>query len=392
MKKYLALSQKYLPHKGGAFIWVHELCKRLHNATVLTETVKGCPAQEMIENVDVRRIRLERLAFLRPESLVMYANLMIHTIRFCMQNRPDAIIAARVLPEGLTAVIAGRIFGIKNLILAHGEEITTWGTETELNSRRKITGAFKRHILWSVYRWADHIAANSGFTCRELTEGGICPEKIRIVHPGTDPEQFKPLPDKNALKAKWQVENRKVLLTVGRLSKRKGQDMVIAAMPSILKSVPKAIYLIGGIGEYETRLKKLVKDSDLSSHVRFLGKVSDESLLELYNIADIFLMPNRILTGNDVEGFGIVFLEANACEIPVIGGNSGGVPDAVVHGLTGILTQGDSPEEIAGAVIRLLENPAMAKKMGQEGRKRVCRELTWNHNAENIRTILESKI
>ena len=388
MKKYLALSQYYLPHKGGSFIWMHEVCRRIGNTTVLTRKTEGCPKQEMVEGIDVRRVRLERWSFLRPESLLIYTGLTVQMLLHSLRIRPGVIIAACVLPEGLVANIIGKIFGIPTLILAHGEEITTWGRTSHLTSRRQITSSLKQYFLWGTYKKADQIVANSEFTQQLLISGGVSPDKVAVVHPGTDPQRFTPRPKNKKLLAQWKLEGRKVLLSIGRLTRRKGQDMVIRALPTILQAIPEAVYLIVGTGDYETELKKMVCSLGLDSHARFLEEVADEFLPEIYNLADVFLMPNRVLTGNDVEGFGIVFLEAGASAIPVIGGQSGGVPDAIIDGETGILVDGNSPIDIAKAAIRILQNHHLAEQMGQAARTRVCEKLTWDHSAEKIRNLL----
>jgi phosphatidylinositol alpha-1,6-mannosyltransferase len=177
---------------------------------------------------------------------------------------------------------------------------------------------------------------------------------------------------------------------MGRLTARKGQDRTLQAMPEILREFPDAIYLIGGTGAYEGELGKLAASLGVEDHVRFLGNVPQELLPDLYNLADIFVMPNReSAVQSNVEGFGIVFLEANACGKPVIGGRSGGVPDAVLDGRTGLLVDGDSPEEIAAAATRFLGDPGMCRRLGEAGRDRVRRELTWDISARRIREAVE---
>ena len=155
-------------------------------------------------------------------------------------------------------------------------------------------------------------------------------------------------------------------MTVGRLMWRKGQDMLIRALPEIVKAVPNCVYLICGTGPYEAGLRELAQSLQVDSQVIFLGSLPSEHLPSLYNLSDVFVMPNRMSEKTrDVEGFGIVFLEANACEIPVVGGRSGGTSDAVADGESGLLVDGSSPGEIAGSVIRLLQDPILAQDNGR---------------------------
>jgi phosphatidylinositol alpha-1,6-mannosyltransferase len=248
----------------------------------------------------------------------------------------------------------------------------------------------KRAALWRTYRGAGLIVANSQFTSDLLTGGGIDPERIRIVHPGTNPERYKPLPKDPALRAELGLVGKKVVLTVGRLMWRKGQDMMLRAMPDILKAEPDTVYVMVGVGDYESGLRELSRSLGLEAHTRFLGEVPFDMLPRLYNQADLFVMPNRISEeSRDLEGFGIVFLEANACEVPVIGGRSGGTSDAIAEGETGLLVDGTSPSEIGEAVLSLLKNPERARQMGVAGRARVVREFTWDHAARRLEGLID---
>lgn len=390
MLNVLCLTEYYLPRVGGHVIWLHEVCKRLGGALVLTARAPDQRRHEIIDGVRVRRIILRRWAFLRPESLALYANLMVQAALTCTRVRPAAILAARVLPEGLIANVVGRVFRVPSVVLAHGEEITSWG-KRDASRSASAAARWKPRALWNVYRKADQIVANSRFTRDLLVDGGINEDRVAIVHPGTDPARFRPMSKDQRLLGEWGLRGRKILLTVGRLSKRKGHDMVIRALPEILAAVPNAVYLIAGAGEYESVLRDLAKSLNVAPYVRFLGEVHSDELPTIYNLADVFLMPNRTLPdSNDVEGFGIVFLEASACAKPVIGGCSGGVPDAIVDGKTGVLVNGSSPGAISNAVLLLLTNSGLACRLGRTGRQRVCREFTWDHSAAKIKDLMET--
>jgi phosphatidyl-myo-inositol dimannoside synthase len=382
---YLALSEQYLPTRGGHVVLLHELCRRLGRASVLTGKLRGLPSRETVDGVDVRRINLSRVRFLRPESLALYGNLFIGGAGAVRQSRPSIILAARALPEGLIATLLGRMLGIPTAVFAHGEEITPWLCETPTARRRKGTAFAKGRLLWRTYRKADIIVANSRFTRSLLTDGGILPGKIALVNPGTDPRQFQPMPRDESLVDRLGLGGKRVLLTVGRLTWRKGQDMVIRALPEIVKAVPNCMYVICGAGPYEAGLRELTLSLRLDSRVLFIPNPSSEILPSIYNLSDVFVMPNRMAQASrDVEGFGIVFLEANACGIPVVGGRSGGTSDAVNDGETGLLVDGASPSEIASAVTRLLQDPALARRMGAAGRARVLREFTWDRAAGKL--------
>ena len=380
----LVLSELYLPVKGGHVVWLHEICRRWSGVRLLTNRHAGCPARESIDGVDVRRINLSRWSVLRPESLVLYGNLLLQSLRECRANHPLAILAARVLPEGFVANAVGRLARGLSVVMAHGEEIAPCLPGKPLPARRRATTWLKRKLLWRTFRRANLVVANSGFTRDLLLAGGVRADRVAVVHPGTDPERFRPMPKDAELSRLLKIEGRRVLLTVGRLTPRKGQDVTLRALPAIREHCPDALYVIAGDGEYRNELSRLADELGVSDSVRFLGEVSDASLPSIYSIADVFVMPNRVLSGSDVEGFGIVFLEAAACGLPVVAGRSGGVPDAVSDNVTGLLVDGSSVSEVAAAIVRLLTDNQLACRMGAAGRDRVCGGLTWSQSAERI--------
>lgn len=222
----------------------------------------------------------------------------------------------------------------------------------------------------------------SRYTGGLLEEEGVPKNKIQVVPNGTDPQFFTPK-DTTALAHRMQVENKKIILSICRLVPRKGIDSVLRALKQIVKKDPNVLYLIGGSGPDASRLKKLTKRLGLQGYVRFLGRIPNNKLADYYSLADLFLMPAKN-DPPDVEGFGIVFLEANACETPVIGTRTGGIPDAIVDGETGLLVGEDNIEELTEAIYRLISDTKLAHKMGVTGRKRILSEMNWDTSAQRI--------
>ena len=172
--------------------------------------------------------------------------------------------------------------------------------------------------------------------------------------------------------------------------KRKGHRNIVQALPKVLEKVPEAVYLIVGEGTEEDELRQLARHCGVEHQVIFAGSVSPEELPLYYNTGDVFIMTSReIEEEGDFEGFGIVFLEANACGKPVIGGNSGGVKDAIVEGETGLLIDPLNPAKIAAALIRLLTEKSLAGRLGKKGRERVEKELSWRTISQRILKELE---
>jgi phosphatidylinositol alpha-1,6-mannosyltransferase len=241
-------------------------------------------------------------------------------------------------------------------------------------------------------RTADRVVANSRFTANLLRNVGVSPERIEVVHPGCNSQRFRPRAPKQELKKEILGERHadKVILSVGNLVSRKGQDMVIRALAALRHKGPQATYLIVGEGPHRTELEKLAAALGVSRHVVFAGRV-DGDLVDIYALADVFAMPSREqLEACDVEGFGLVFLEASACAKPVIGGRSGGIPDAVVDGFTGLLVDPSNPNEIAHALALLLTDAELATRLGQQGRSWVVDRFDWSRVGASVGAIIES--
>jgi phosphatidylinositol alpha-1,6-mannosyltransferase len=228
--------------------------------------------------------------------------------------------------------------------------------------------------------------ANSHSTARMLESLGVPPARIHVVHPGVDVARFRPDIDGSAIRARFAPDPATlVLLSVGRLQRRKGHDLAIAAVARLGMSIPVK-YLIVGDGEERGRLEALAGSAGVQDRVVFLGEVGANELPSYYAAADIFLMPNRVEDG-DLEGFGIVFLEAAATGRPVIGGRSGGVAEAVVDRETGLLIEGTDVDELAAAVRTLASSADTRRAMGLAGRERACREFTWDRAAAQVRAV-----
>lgn len=204
------------------------------------------------------------------------------------------------------------------------------------------------------------------------------PRLVQIA-PGIDVDHFKPVAKSSGLIEKYGLQDNLVIMCVGRLVHRKGQDKLIEAMPSILKSNPSAVLVLIGAGPRAKKLESLVAKYKIYSNVLFLGRVSYEELPAHLAMADLFIMPSRSrLFGLEVEGLGIVYLEASSCGLPVIAGESGGAPDAVRVGETGFLVDGTNPDEIAEVVSSSLSDLPKLKRMGEEGRRWAVENWSWS--------------
>ena len=208
------------------------------------------------------------------------------------------------------------------------------------------------------------------------------------IAPGIDVEHFRPV-DSSALRDQLGLTHKKVIVSVGRLVHRKGQDHLVESMPAILKVHPDTHLLLVGQGPYRDQLQRLVAEKNLSHAVTFIGRIQYLQLPEYICCGDIFAMPSRSrLLGLEVEGLGIVYLEASACALPVIAGKSGGAPDAVIDGVTGVVVDGENNEQIAQAVIELLADPAKRRQMGSMGRQWIIDNWRWEIWSQKFEELL----
>jgi phosphatidyl-myo-inositol dimannoside synthase len=213
----------------------------------------------------------------------------------------------------------------------------------------------------------------------------------RMVHlaPGVDAGAFRPGAGGAEVRARLGIEGKPVVVCVSRMVPRKGQDTLIRAWPSIRAAVGDATLLLVGDGPYRKNLERLVRHLDLAGAVVFTGSVPQAELPACYDAGDVFAMPCRTRrAGLDVEGLGIVYLEASATGLPVIGGDSGGAPDAILDGETGYVVPGNDPAAVAARAVELLRDPAKAKAMGEKGLAWVDREWRWELAAARLEAIL----
>jgi phosphatidylinositol alpha-1,6-mannosyltransferase len=374
----LVLTELFLPTKGGTAVWFAEVYQRLGGKEihVVTADVEGAKEVDAAHPNTVHRLDLKRVPWLKPESVVMYWRFFSRALRLALQHRFKAVHAGRVLPEGLVAWLVARIARIPVVIYAHGEEITTWRQPGKLRAMR------------FAYRHADRVVANSEFTRDQLLKLGIAPERIVIINPGVDVERFQPGLQCDDLKAAIGLApGQKLILSVGRLSRRKGFDMVIRSLPELLQQGLDVRYALIGIGEDREFLVDLARENGVSGRVEMLGHVAPEDLPRWYNACDVFAMPNREIDG-DTEGFGMVFMETAACGKPAIAGHTGGTGAAVLDRVTGLRIHGDSLEQLTAALSCILTDPDLAHRLGYQGYARAMSEFAWAQVAKRTKQLL----
>ncbi len=378
--RLLMITELFLPTKGGTAVSFDEDCRRLggKGVHIVTADVPGAVEVDRGHPNTVHRLRLKRIPWLNPESLPVYAKLSLKSLALALTHRFHAVLAGRALPEGLAALLVARLRGCPVLIYAHGEELTGWGRG----------GKFR--AMCFVLRHADKVLANSAFTRDTLVSLiGVAPERIELIYPAVDIERFHPgLPCDDLRAGLGLRPQHKLVLSVGRLQRRKGFDHVIKTMPFLVARGLDVHYALIGIGEDWDYLHAVAQQAGVIQRVHFLGPVSPDDLPRWYNACDVFIMPNRDIDG-DTEGFGLVYLEANACEKPVISGRAGGTGSAVQDGVTGMRVDGESVEAIGEALASILTHPELAHEMGAAGRQRATAGFSCDHRAQIIGSLIQ---
>jgi len=370
-QRLLVLTELFLPTKGGTAVWFAEVYRRLGGKElhIVAAEVPGAAQVDADHPNTIHRLKLRRITWLRPESLWMYVKLLGKSLSLAIRHRFTAIHAGRALPEGLVAWLVARLTRRPVVIYAHGEELTGWGNGGKYQTMR------------FALRHADRVIANSEFTQAELIRLGVSPDRIALIHPGVDVTQFRPGLGYDELIAGLHLgASQPILLSVGRLQRRKGFDMVIRSLPMLLEKGLDVHYVVIGIGEDWDYLAALAQEEGLEERVHLLGHVPPEDLPRWYNACAVFAMPNREIDG-DTEGFGMVFVEAAACRKPAVAGLAGGTGSAVIDGTTGFRVDGARPGAVADALIKLLTEPALTAHLAENAYQRAQSTFSWERVA-----------
>lgn len=384
---YLLLTTAFPPPiVGGAGVYLYNIFRRFPAGEVTIFTEKSRAPELKDESSGLRFIRR---GYIKPgiprdstkfEKFIMIVCWTVELIGLCLKEKPRCIFIGQLYPffQGYFGLLARRLFGIPYIIFTYAEELTT------------IQDSKLRYwLVATALRQADRVITISRFTVDQLVKAGVSRQKISLVYPGVDTQYFHPGISDHALRSKLGLKDSKVILTIGRLTKRKGHAKVIAALPKVLEVVPNAKYVVVGtdVGEGKT-LAGVVSRLGLERQVLFIGRIHDHEAPEYYAACDVFVMANYEIAGSrDTEGFGIVFLEANACGKAVIGGRAGGAVDAIADGESGLLVDANDPSALANAIVRLLCDENYAASLGANGRKRAVESFNWERAAMQVREI-----
>jgi len=372
----LFVTNDFGPRAGGIETFIIGLIQRRpFGTTVIYTSFQENSEQydsDWLANYGVRVIR-DRSKILLPTPRVAF------NLRAIIKREGITTAAfGAAAPLGLLSASMKRAGVTRTVALTHGHEVW-WATVFPFNL-----------LLRRIGSTVDVLTYLGDFTRAAISKGISTKAQRSMVKiaPGIDVDHFSPI-DASALRESLGIAKKKVIVSVGRLVHRKGQDHLIESMPEILKSVPDGHLLVIGEGPYRDHLQKLVDKHNLQSSVTFIGRIQYKDLPLYLCAGDIFAMPSRSrLMGLEVEGLGIVYLEASSCGLPVVAGNSGGAPDAVVQNKTGLVVDGTDNNQIAAAAIELLTNSTESQLMGVTGRQWIVENWRWDIWSKDFESVL----
>ncbi|MFH0856535.1 MAG: glycosyltransferase family 4 protein [bacterium] len=377
MKKILLFTIDFAPRSGGVAKYYENICANLPSDKIIALAGHETGEKKFDDEQNYKIYRRNLISDLPIWPKWIFSFFYLHNA--VKREKAELILVGNILPLGIVAWIYKKLFKTPYGLFIHGMDL-------EMTRQKKRKYKLARIILNN----ADFIITNSEYTKKLVFNFGINGDKIYVVYPCVDAALNKEVKNNFAAETRLIVlpKDKKMILTLGRVVKRKGHDMVIKALPEVIKKIPDIIYVIAGDGVDKNYLENLSKKCNVKDFVIFTGEVKEANKAFYYKNCDIFIMPARNIAG-DVEGFGIVYLEAALFGKPIIAGNIGGAPEAVQDGETGILVNPESEKEISDAIIKLLSDSDLANKFGVQGRERVFRDFTWKKQIEKIKRLLQ---
>jgi phosphatidylinositol alpha-1,6-mannosyltransferase len=324
-------------------------------------------------------LTLKNWGILNPASVRDYVGLSGQIARTVRAHGVESLHCGRCLPEGLLGALVQWRTGVPFGCYAHGEELTYGRESRELG--------WLMRLVFARARW---VIANSQNTRRLLAEEWKVPTaKLRLMHPGVDTQRYRPARRSSEDRARLGWGERRVVLTVGRLQERKGQDVVIRALRDIHRQIPDVLYAVVGSGERRDFLHELAIREGVSDHVVFHGELNDAETLACFQQCDVFVLPNRQV-GRDIEGFGMVLVEAQACGKPVVAGASGGTAETMRIPETGLIVDCEEPGKVAETLVDLLSDEPRRLRMGRASREWAVQRFDWSELARQAGEIFAS--
>lgn len=375
MFPHILLAYDFPPIGGGLSRWMGELARHYPAGNLVVSTGQSEDSDDVDSDLPNRvdRVSVQARRLRTIQGLLLWSR---RVSSLCRTLKPGFLWCGNIKPAAYPANWARERTGVPYGIIVHGTDLLLLQHQTHQSS-------LKRKVARALIQPASVIVANSRYTrdlcltvCREIGIE-IDPDLVRVVPLGTDPGYFRPGVNTEEVRARYGLKDGRWMLTVARLTAHKGIDTGLRALAELTASHPDLRYAVVGVGRRHGELEELATELKVGDRVRFLTNVPDDDLPAIYNLADVYVGVSRLADSN-VEGFGISLVEASACGIPVIGGKSGGIPDAVREGETGLLVDPTDAGSVARAVDAVLSNPSLAGKLGGGGRRAVETHFNWD--------------
>lgn len=384
MGTQILVSYDFPPMGGGIARWMAELARRYSPGSLVVSTGQYPNSQAVDDHLPspVDRVSIPSSRLRTLPGLLVWSR---RVERLARVLRTEFIWCGNIKPASYPAKWTRRRLGTPYGILLHGGDLLI------LRHQAQRSG-LKRRAARALLESAAVLITNSGWTrdlCRsvlEQLEMDFAPDRIQTVPLGADPDLFRPGLDQSGVRARYGLNGRRWLLSVSRLTQHKGIDTGLRVLAQLCQTYPDLVYVVVGSGDELPNLENLARSLGLADRVRFLTGVPDCDLPALYNCAEVYLGLSRLLEQR-VEGFGISLAEAAACGIPVIAGRTGGIPEAVREGETGFLVDPERPEDVCRALRTLLDDRALAARLGAGGRRSVETYYNWDRVAADIARI-----
>lgn len=378
--RLLLLSSEFPPGPGGigthAYQLADNLCSRGWKVTVVarqdyadTTEIRAFNQQQQFRVVTLPHIQMTLLDAVQRWQIA----------RHCViKEKPDLLVASG---SKATWIAAALPTDIPRIAIGHGTEFGFSGWQ------------------WMLTKWAfqrmEHVVCVSNYTKEYMLNKSIQPKAVSVIHNGADETAFGVLPE--SIGADFRKELRfspddRLLLTVGNVTARKGQDIVIRALPKILSVYPNVHYLIAGMPTEGERFSALADDLGVARNVHFLGRVPQDDLVKLYNVCDLFVMTSRETKTGDFEGYGIAVIEAALCGKPSVVTGGSGLAEAVADNETGLVVKPEDSNDTAQAILRLLQDDALRARLGAQAKQRALETQTWRKRILEYDLLFKEKI
>ncbi len=375
MRRTLLVTNDFPPRLGGIQSYLHNFAAQLPPAD-LTVFTSSYPAADMASFDAAQPYAIHRS---RHTMMLPTPGVVRRAAELVREHQIETVWFGAAAPLGLMAPALRRAGAQRIVASTHGHEVGWWMAPGTRQAMRRIAAS------------ADVMTYISEYTRTRLAGAFQHTGSTARLPSGVESTQFRPDPAaRAALRQRYGLADRPVVLCLSRLVPRKGADALIRAMPRVRREVPAAALVIAGEGSDEKRLRNLADQHRVRDDVLFTGRVPAEQIAAHYAMPDLFAMPCRTRWGGvDVEGLGVVYLEAAAAGVPVLAGTSGGAPEAVLPGETGLVVDGRDPDQVADAVIAVLSDPQRARQMGEAGRTWVQQQWSWEALGARLRGLLD---